>query len=208
LADVSPATISALVALAFGVMLVRRRSLATLLVGAQALLLGVAALALAGDRPTEFAVAAVILLVRAVALPALLVFTRRRTPEPYLVVPATTVLIRLLVSAVVVLVAVASIPPLGLGDPAAEHGAVALLSLGIAIVVMRRPALLQVLGILVAENGIYLLAISVPGGLPFIIELGVLFDLVLVVTVAAAFTQKIHGEVGSGDTDLLRGLRD
>jgi len=205
---VSPAAISLLVALAFGVMLVRRRSLATLLVAAQALLLGGAALSLAGDRPTEFLVAAAILAVRAVALPALLVFTRRRTPEPYLVVPATTVTVRLVVAVVVALVAVAAIPPLGLGDRAAEHGAVALLSLGIAIVVMRRPAILQVLGILVAENGIYLLAISVPGGLPFVIELGVLFDLVLVITVAAAFTQKIHGEVGSGDTDLLRELRD
>lgn len=197
-----------LVVLAFGVMLVRRRSHATLLVAGQALLLGVAALALAGDRPTEFLVAASILLVRAVALPGLLVFTRRRTPEPYLVVPATTVTVRLVVAAAVALVTVAAIPPLGLDDRPAEHGAVALLSLGIAIVVMRRPAILQVLGILVAENGIYLLAISVPGGLPFIIELGVLFDLALVVTVAAAFTQKIHGEVGSGDTDLLRGLRD
>ncbi len=204
----SPAAITVLVVLAFGVMLVRRRSHATLLVAAQALLLGVAALALAGDRPTAFLVAASILLVRAVALPALLVFTRRRTPEPYLVVPATTVTVRLVVAAAVALAADTAIPPLGLGDRAAEHGAVALLSLGIAIVVMRRPAVLQVLGILVAENGIYLLAISVPGGLPFIIELGVLFDLVLVVTVAAAFTQKIHGEVGSGDTDLLRGLRD
>lgn len=203
-----PAAITVLVVLAFGVMLVRRRSHATLLVAGQALLLGVAALALAGDRPTEFLLAAAILLVRAVALPALLVFTRRRTPEPYLVVPATTVTVRLVVAAMVALVAVAAIPPLGLGDQPAEHGAVALLSLGIAIVVMRRPAILQVLGILVAENGIYLLAISVPGGLPFIIELGVLFDLALVVTVAAAFTQKIHDEVGSGDTDLLRGLRD
>jgi len=189
-------------------MLVRRRSVATLLVAVQAMLLGVAALSLAGDRPAGFLVAAVILLTRALALPALLAFTRRRTPEPYLVTPATTVLVRLLVAAVVVLVAVASIPPLGLGDVAAEQGAVALLSLGIAIVVMRRPAILQVLGIVVAENGIYLLAISVPGGLPFVIELGALFDLVLVVTVAAAFTRKIHAEVGTGDTDLLRGLRD
>lgn len=204
----SPAAITVLVVLGFGVMLARRRSHATLLVAAQALLLGVAALSAAADRPTEFLVAAVILLVRAVALPALLVYTRRRTPEPYLVAPATTVTVRLLVAAVVTLVAVAATPPLGLGDRAAEHGAVALLSLGIAIVIMRRPAILQVLGILVAENGIYLLAISVPGGLPFAIELGVLFDLALVVTVATAFTRKIHGEVGSGDTDLLRGLRD
>lgn len=204
----SPAAITALVVLGFAVMLVRRRGIATLLVSAQAMLLGIAALSLAGDRRADFLVAAIILLVRAVALPALLAFTRRRTPEPYLVVPATTVVARLVLAAAVVLIAAASIPPLGLGDRAAEHGAVALLSLGIAIVVMRRPALLQVLGILVAENGIYLLAISVPGGLPFVIELGVLFDLVLVVTVAAAFTHKIHGEVGSGDTDLLRVLRD
>jgi len=205
---VSPAAITALVVLGFAVMLVRRRSIATLLVSAQAMVLGVAALSLARGRPADFLVAAIILLVRAVALPALLTFTRRRTPEPYLVIPATTVLVRLVLAATVVLIAAASIPPLGLGDRPAEHAAVALLSLGIAIVIMRRPALLQVLGILVAENGIYLLAISVPGGLPFVIELGVLFDLVLVVTVAAAFTHKIHGEVGSGDTDLLRALRD
>ncbi|MBK5220253.1 MAG: hypothetical protein JJE35_10785 [Thermoleophilia bacterium] len=204
----SPAAITALVVLGFAVMLVRRRSLATLLVSAQAMVLGIAALSLARGRPADFLVAAIILLVRAVALPALLTFTRRRTPEPYLVIPATTVLVRLVLAATVVLIAAASIPPLGLGDRPAEHAAVALLSLGIAIVIMRRPALLQVLGILVAENGIYLLAISVPGGLPFVIELGVLFDLVLVVTVAAAFTHKIHGEVGSGDTDLLRALRD
>jgi hydrogenase-4 component E len=205
---VSPTAITALVVLGFAVMLVRRRSLATLLVSAQAMVLGIAALALARGRPADFLVAAIILLVRAVALPALLTFTRHRTPEPYLVTPATTVLVRLLLAVTVVLIAAASIPPLGLGDRPAEHAAVALLSLGIAIVIMRRPALLQVLGILVAENGIYLLAISVPGGLPFLIELGVLFDLVLIVTVAAAFTHKIHGEVGSGDTDLLRALRD
>jgi hydrogenase-4 component E len=205
---VSTAAIAALVALGFGVMLVRRRSFAIWLVSAQALVLGVVALSLAGDRAGFLVAGVVILVVRAVALPALLAFTRRRTPEPGLVTPATTVVVRLLVATVVSLVAVASIPPLGLADPAAEHGAVALLSLGIATVVMRRPALLQVLGILVAENGVYLLAIAVPGGLPFAIELGVLFDLALVVTVAAAFTQKIHGEVGTGDTDLLRGLRD
>jgi hydrogenase-4 component E len=116
--------------------------------------------------------------------------------------------VRLLAAAAVSLVAVASAPPLGLGDQAAEHGSIVLLCLGIAIVAMRKPALLQLLGILVAENGVYLLAASVQGGLPFAIELGVVFDLALVITVAAAFAAKIHAEVGSGDTDLLRALRD
>lgn len=203
----STATVAALVALGFGVMLARRRSLALILLTAQSLLLGVAALTLA-EGGSGLLVAGAILVVRALALPALLSLTRRRTPEPGPVTPATTVVVRLLVATVVSLVAVAAVPPLGIGDAAAEHGAVALLCLGIAIVIMRRPALVQVMGILVAENGVYLLAVSVDGGLPFAIELGVLFDLALVITVAAAFAQKIHGELGSGDTDLLRGLRD
>ncbi len=203
----SPAAIAALVALGFGVMLVRRRSLAIWLLTAQSLLLAVGALTLA-EPGSGLALAGAILVVRAVAFPLLLTLTRRRTPEPGPVTPATTVAVRLLVAAAVALAAVASVPPLGLGEPAAEHGSVVLLCLGIAIVIMRKPALVQLLGILVAENGVYLLAISVHGGLPFAIELGVLLDLALIVTVALAFAAKIHDEVGSGDTDLLRALRD
>ena len=47
-----------------------------------------------------------------------------------------------------------------------------------------------------------------PGGLPGIVEIGVLFDLVIVVAVAAAFTTRIHDEFGTGDTTMLESLRD
>jgi hydrogenase-4 membrane subunit HyfE len=60
----------------------------------------------------------------------------------------------------------------------------------------------------VAENGLYLAALSVPGGLPVFIELGLVFDLVVVVSVAGAFSAKIHEELGTGDTSLLGSLRD
>jgi hydrogenase-4 component E len=202
------ASVAALVALGFGVIVVRRRSLATAMVALQGLILGIAALAHEGGDSGAMAVAGAILIFRAAAIPVLLVVARRRTPERALVAPSTSVATRLLLATAVVLVAVAATPPLGLGDRVAEHGAVALVCLGIATVAVRRPALLQVLGILVAENGVYLLAIAVPGGVPAVVELGVLFDLVLVVTVAGAFAGKIHQRVGSGDTDLLRGLRD
>jgi hydrogenase-4 component E len=204
---VSPTAVTALVAIGFGIVLVRRRGLAIVLVGAQALLLGIGALSL-DTGGGGMAVAGVILLVRAAALPALLLVARSRTREPALVVPATTMVVRLLVGAAVVAAAVAALPPLGLGDRAVEHGAVALLCLGIATVVTRRPAILQIIGVIVAENGVYLLAISVPGGLPSVVELGILLDLILLVTVTVAFSRKIHEEVGSGDVDLLRGLRD
>ena len=116
--------------------------------------------------------------------------------------------VRLLIGVAVALAAVAWAPSLGLEDRAAEQGAIALVVLGTAIVVLRRPTMFQALGLLVAENGVYLLALSVAGGLPAVIELGVLFDLVVIVTVVTAFSYRIHREVGSGDTELLRGLRD
>jgi hydrogenase-4 component E len=203
----SSGVIAALVALGLVVMLVRRRSLATLLVSAQALALGIGALSLAGAGG-DLALAGVILVVRALALPAILALATRRTREPALVVPAQGMVVRLLVAGVAALIAALAVPPLGIADRAAEDGALALLCFGIAIVVMRRPAILQVLGIIVAENGVYLLAVSVSGGIPAVIELGVLFDLALVITVTVAFSEKIHETLGSGDTDLLRSLRD
>jgi hydrogenase-4 membrane subunit HyfE len=108
----------------------------------------------------------------------------------------------------VALCAAALTPPLGLGAPHTEHTAVALVLVGIAIVIARRPILFQLLGLVVAENGLSLLAVSVPGGLSYVIEFGALFDLALIVTVAAAFAQRIHSDLGTGDTELLRGLRD
>lgn len=200
--------IGALVGLALGVIVVRRRSLATALVAAQSLLLGVAAITLSDGGGGEFVIAGLVLFVRAGTLPALFAVLRRRTPEPRLVAAAAPAALRLLMAIVLALAAVALAPSLGLDDRAAEQGAIALVVLGISIVVLRRPTLFQALGLLVAENGVYLLALSVPGGLPVVIELGVLFDLVVVLTVVAAFSYRIHRELGSGDTELLRGLRD
>jgi hydrogenase-4 component E len=197
-----------ILALGLGVVVVRRRSLAIALVAAQSLALGLIALDVAGGRSSEFFVASAVLIVKAVALPALLFAVLRRTREPRLVAAAAGPLVRLAGAAAVALLAAALVPPLGLGDPAAEQTSVALVLVGISVVVARRPALLQLLGLVVAENGLSLLAISVPGGLPYVIEIGALVDLALVVAVAAAFTRRIYGELGTGDTELLRGLRD
>jgi len=195
-------------ALGLGVIVVRRRSLAIALVAAQSFTLGLIALDLAGGRSSEFLVSGLVLLVKAAVLPALLLLLLRRTREPRLVPAAAGPLVRLAGAAAVALLAAALVPPLGLGDPHAERISVAVVLVGVSIVIARRPALFQLLGLIVAENGLSLLAIAVPGGLPYVIELGALLDLGLVVAVAAAFTRRIHDELGTGDTELLRGLSD
>jgi hydrogenase-4 component E len=205
---VSSVVVAAILALGLGVIVVRRRSIAIALIAAQSLVLGIGALDLAAGRSDDFLVAALVLLTKAVVLPALLIILMRRTREPRLVAPAAPALVRLAGASAVALAAAALVPPLGLGDSQTEHTAVALVLVGIAIVVARRPAFMQLIGLIVAENGLSLLAVSVPGGLSYVVELGALFDLALVVTVAAAFTRRIHVELGTGDTELLRGLRD
>ena len=202
------ALVDAMLGLGLAVIVVRRRSVAIVLLAAQSLVLGIGALSLAGGRSGDSLVASLVLLSKAIVLPLLLYALIRRTREPGLVIAAAGPLVRLAGAGAVVLCAVILVPPLGLGDAHAEHSAVALVLLGIAIVVARRPILFQLLGLIVAENGLSLLAVSVPGGLSYVIELGALFDLALIVTVAAAFAQRIHNELGTGDTELLRGLRD
>ena len=197
-------TASVILALGLGVVLVRRRSFAIALVSAQSLALGLLAL----DHDGELLVAGLVLVVKALALPALLVAVLRRTREPRLVAAAAGPLVRLAGTAAAAALAVVLLPPLGTGDAHAERTAVALVVIGLSIVVARRPALFQLLGLIVAENGLSLLALSGPGGLSYVIELGALFDLALVVVVASFFTRRIHGELGTGDTELLRGLRD
>jgi hydrogenase-4 component E len=200
--------IDALLALGLAVIVVRRRSVAIVLLAAQSLVLGIGALTLAGGRSGDSLVASVVLLSKAVVLPLLLYALIRRTRQPGPVPAATGPLVRLACAGAVVLCAVILVPPLGLGDAHAEHASVALVLLGITIVAARRPVLFQLLGLIIAENGLSLLAISVPGGLSYVIELGALFDLALIVTVAAAFARRIHGELGTGDSELLRGLHD
>ncbi len=199
--------VSAMLALGLAIVLVRRRSVGIGLLAAQSLALGGLALSLASGRSGEVWVAGV-LLSKAIILPALLYLLIRRTPEARPVPAAAGPVVRLAGAGAVALCAVVLVPPLGLGAAHTEHISVALLLVGVTIVVARRPILFQLIGLIVAENGLSLLAVSVPGGLSYMIEFGALFDLALIVTVAAAFVQRIHSDLGTGDSELLRGLRD
>lgn len=194
--------------LGFGVLVVRRRSVALLLTAVQSLLIAAVALGATPGRSREFLAAAVVLAVRAFALPTVLASSLRRTREPRRVAAEITPLARLAVGVAVVVAAGALVPSFGLGSAAAEHASVGLMALGITTVMLRRPTLFQVCGLLLAENGLVVAAISVAGGIPLAIELGIAGDLVLLVLVATAFHERIFGQFGSGNTALLRELRD
>jgi hydrogenase-4 component E len=197
-----------LVISSLAVVMVRRRSLAIALVAAQSLGLGVYALTQGSRTSTALAVTGTVLIAKALVLPALLILTVRRARKAQLITTEPPALARLAVSIAAALAVEQLIPHFGLTGTGVEHAAVGVLTLGILIAVVRRAVLFQALGFLVAENGIYLAGLSLPGGLPVFIELGLVFDLVVIVSVAAAFAAKIHEQLGSGDSSLLETLRD
>lgn len=78
---------------------------------------------------------------------------------------------------------------------------------GLLLVMTRRKALSLVVGLLVFENGIALTAFSLTYGMPLVVELGVLFDLLIAVVVAWVYARRMLDVLGSTSTDQLRNLR-
>jgi len=196
------------VGLALGTLAARRRSVAIGLMALQSALLGVAALGLLPGRSPDFAAATAVLAMKALGLAALLGWTVRRTRESTPVRSDLGPLARIAVSLVMVLAVNLLLPAIPSLGSTAQRGAVSLVCLGMSTVVLRRATILQLVGILVAENGLALAAISLRGGMPLVIELGAVFDLTVVVSVAIAFHHRIHSLLGSGDSTLLSELHD
>lgn len=79
--------------------------------------------------------------------------------------------------------------------------------IGIFIMIFRMKALAQIVGLLIMENGIFLAAASVSGGMPFIVEIAIFFDVFLVVIILGIFVYKINRLFTHIDVDKLTELK-
>jgi hydrogenase-4 component E len=196
-------------ALTFVVVASRRRSVAIAAITTQTALLAVAAAAgVSGAVDLHVLVAACALGVRAIVIGWILTVAVRKTRESRPVRAAVDPMLRVVIGVVFAVAVTLLVPPFGLHDATVEHAAVAIVALGMLIPLLRRATVLQVIGILSAENGIALIALSAPHPVPGVIELGVVFDLILLTVVATAFHHRIFDEYGSGDASLLSELYD
>jgi hydrogenase-4 component E len=79
--------------------------------------------------------------------------------------------------------------------------------LGLFTMTIRKKALVQVVGLVMMENGIYLAALVVTRGLPLAVELGVAVDILVGVLVMWLVIRQIERAFATIDTDHLRALR-
>lgn len=195
-----------LVALGLAVVVVRQRSIAVGLVTVQALVL--VGVALNDAHAASNLAAGLALLARGLALAALLFAVVSRTQETQPVRAGAGPLVRAVLAIVVALCFCWLVPRFGLVTRDAERAVLALVGFGLVTACTRRATLLQVLGVILAENGLALAALELPGSPATLIEFGVALDLTLIALVAVAFHRRIFAEFGTGDSLVLRGLRD
>jgi hydrogenase-4 component E len=79
---------------------------------------------------------------------------------------------------------------------------------GFLILTARQKAILQVLGYLVLENGIFLFGLLLLEAMPFLVEAGVLLDLFTGVFVMGIIIHHINREFASVSTEHLAELKD
>jgi hydrogenase-4 component E len=202
-----------LLATALASVVARRLDSAVYLLAAQGLLLAAVAAVVALTTGSSHGYVAVVLtiLAKVLAVPGILVFVLRevrRKQEVESVLPQRFVF---LLAIGLVLVAYYVAGPIttldGLVTRNALPTAVSLLLIGLFIMLIRKKTLSQILGLVVMENGLYLLAVLATQGLPLAVELGVTVDVVVGVLVMGLVSRHIHRAFDTIDTDQLRTLR-
>ena len=79
---------------------------------------------------------------------------------------------------------------------------------GFLLITTRLKAISQVLGYLVLENGIFIFGLTLLEALPFLVEIGVLLDLVVAIFVMGIMLNHINREFSSLDTSRLSALKE
>ncbi|MDD5135812.1 MAG: hydrogenase [Candidatus Omnitrophica bacterium] len=79
--------------------------------------------------------------------------------------------------------------------------------IGLFIMVSRMKAISQIVGLLVMENGLFLVASSVSGGMPFFVEIAIFFDIFVCVIILGMFVYKINKVFTHIDVNKMRELK-
>jgi len=181
-------------------------------VAVQGLLLG--AMPLLATSPITLhagVLAAGTVLVKAVALPWFLAWAIREASVRREVEPIVGYVSSLLLGAIAVALAfaiAARLPLPEVHDALLVPVSLATVIIGFIVLTTRRKALTQVVGYLMLENGIYLFGLTQTESVPFLLELGVLLDLLVGVFIMGIVVFHINREFDSLDSTKFAELGD
>lgn len=208
-------TLGSSVVLLFGIVLLCRRSLHAYVevFRWQSLVLSALVVVVGrfGDSPDLYFVGVVFLALKGIIIPRYLERLAKRVGAENESQPYVNITSSLVIAALLVLSAYVVMRPLVLASQLPTRGgmplALGLIFVGLFVLISRKKALTQIVGFLVLENGIALLAVLGTFGIPLIVEMGVFLDLLMGFLVMQVFVYHIHGTFESIDVEQLNQLR-
>jgi len=157
-------------------------------------------------------VAVLVILAKGVVIPTLLARVLARDPASRETAPLVNVPTSLLGAAALTLLAYGATRPVVALVPTTAGR---LIPLGLATtligffsMVVRRRAVSQIVGLLLVDNGIALVAFLATAGVPLLVELGASLDVLLAVVVLRVLAAQLWSKFGVVDLDQLRELHD
>jgi hydrogenase-4 component E len=181
--------------------------------GAQGMLLGAAYLVMHGaSGPRAIALGVAIVAIKGILIPRILIGALRSQPIHREIEPFVSYTVSLLLGALATSLAVLFARTLPL--IAADVGALvvptslATVLTGFIVLTTRRKALTQVVGYLTLENGIFIFGLTLIQAMPFLVEAGILLDVLVAVFVMGVVVEHIVREFSSLGGDELVELRE
>jgi hydrogenase-4 component E len=164
-----------------------------------------------GDAVELYLVALILVLLKGIAIPSLLRVMERRFGAQHELRPYVNTETSLLAAGMLVLFAYALARPWmavsGLPTRAGLPLAMGLLFVSLFIIVTRKKAITQLLGFLMLENAIALLAVVGTYGVPLLVEFGVFLDALMGFLVMQIFIYRIHETFDTIDVEQLTRLK-
>ncbi len=177
-------------------------------VSAQSVFLGIAGavLAIATGNADLWIIAGITIIVKAILLPWLLFRVVQRVQIQRQIEPVIPISVTLALAAGIVVLAFHLNASLGPVRQAITGNAlpvgIALTLLGVLVMASRKTALTQMVGLFASENGIFFTAMAVSQGMPLIIEIGVILDVVLGALVMGIMVLRVRSSIDTDIADL------
>lgn len=163
-----------------------------------------------GVRLVGFAI--VFFVLKGIVFPRLLIRAIRSADVRHEVEPivgyAASVVLGIVILAVSFWMAARFTLPRPAASPFVLPVALATILIGLLLIVSRRKALMQVVGYLVLENGIFIFGVALAQEQPLLVEMGVLLDVFVAVFVMGIMIFHISREFDHIDVDQLASLKD
>lgn len=157
-----------------------------------------------------YVVAALIVLLKVLGIPYAFFRLIERLQAPREVEASTSAAQSVFIAVGIICLSYAAVRSYARGVQAPEDAlaaSAALILTGAFLMVSRKKALMQMIGLLVLENGIFLAALTTTFGMPLVIEIGVFFDILMGLLLMGLFVFRIRDTFDHLDVSRLRRLR-